>query len=76
VSNLSKLSTEEEVEWLRSGEAARFLGISRNTLKRLVKKGLVKAYRIKGVTGILFKRNELAALIEEVNPEEFEFEQE
>ena len=68
----SKESNESNRSWIRTGEAADLLGISKNTLKRLVREGLLKAYRVKGVTGLQFRRQDVLALLEEVTPEDMD----
>ena len=52
------------------GEAAQILGISPTSLKKLVKQGVIPAYRIKGIMGLRFKRSEVLDLIEKVDPAE------
>lgn len=70
MSNLQELSELQDVVWLSPQEAADLLGISRTTIKKLVKEGYIKAYRIKGVRGLRFKHEDVLALIEVVNPDE------
>jgi excisionase family DNA binding protein len=72
VSNRSNDSEWEQVTWLKTGEAAQILGISKNTLKRLVREGYLKAYRIKGVAGFQFRKKDVLGLIEKVTPEEID----
>ncbi len=73
MSNSSETSQQEQQSqsiWLQTGEAAALIGVSNNTLLKLVKEGHIKAYRIKGVRGLRFKRGDVEALVEEVQPEE------
>jgi excisionase family DNA binding protein len=53
-------------DWISITEACKHLGISRNTLKKLVREGIVPAYRIQGVIGYRLKRNEVEALVRPV----------
>lgn len=70
MSNPSKPSMPEDAEWLKPSEAAELIGVSVNTLKRLVKEGYVKAYRVEGVRGIQFRKGDVLELLKEVKPEE------
>jgi excisionase family DNA binding protein len=55
--------------WVSPKEAREILGVTRNTLKGLVRKGILPAYTIEGVVGIRFRRPEVEALIKPVVPE-------
>ena len=72
MSDQSNRSKWESVEWLKTGQAADILGISKNTLKRLVKEGYIKAYRVRGVRGWQFKLEDVLSLLQEVKPEEID----
>ena len=52
--------------WVSPKEAREILGVTRNTLKGLVRKGILPAYTVEGVVGIRFKRPEVEALIKPV----------
>jgi len=56
-------------EWLKINEACQILDVSRNTLKALVREGILPAYKIEGVVGYKFKRAEVESLIKRVEPE-------
>ncbi len=47
-------------------DACKILGVSRNTLKRLIREGIVPAYEVQGVAGYKLRRDEVEALIEPV----------
>ncbi len=75
MSNSSGSSQNEQQAgglWLQTGDAAALIGVSNNTLLKLVKEGYIKAYRIKGVRGLRFKRRDVEALVEEVQPEDLD----
>jgi excisionase family DNA binding protein len=57
-------------DWVSPKETREILGVTRNTLKGLVRKGILPAYTIEGVVGIRFKRPEVEALIKRVEPEQ------
>ncbi len=53
--------------WLSVEDACSILGISRNTLKKLIREGNVPAYTIAGVVGYKLKREDVEALIKPVS---------
>jgi excisionase family DNA binding protein len=55
--------------WVSPKETREILGVTRNTLKGLVHKGILPAYTIEGVVGLRFKRPEVEALIKRVEPQ-------
>jgi excisionase family DNA binding protein len=55
-------------QWIGITEAARILGISRNTVQKLVEKGVLPAYEVTGVKGWQFKREDIEGLIRRVEP--------
>jgi excisionase family DNA binding protein len=57
-------------DWVSPKDAREILGVTRNTLKRLVREGILPGYRIEGVVGVRFKRPEVEALIKRVEPEQ------
>lgn len=50
-------------------EACQILGVSRNTVKKLIREGALPAYTIQGVTGYRLRRHEVQALIHTVDVE-------
>ena len=66
------METKEASKWVSINEACEILGITRPSIYRLVKNGILPAYRIKGVRGMKFKREDVLALIERVKPDEVE----
>ncbi len=52
--------------WVSLDEASRILGIAPNTVRRLVERGSLPAFKIEGVAGYRFQREELEALIHPV----------
>ncbi len=58
----------EESEWIGVTEACRVLGISNMTLYKLVEKGTLPAYRVRGLKVMRFKRADVVGLIERVEP--------
>jgi excisionase family DNA binding protein len=55
-------------EWLNLKEACEILGLSKNTVKKLVEDGTLPGYQIKGVRGPRFKREDLEKMIEPIVP--------
>lgn len=57
-------------DWLNLKETCAMLGLSANTVKRLVDEGILQAYEIKGVQGLRYKKQDVEALITptQVNP--------
>ena len=47
-------------------EAQEILGITRNTLRRLIREGILPAYTIEGVVGYKLKRSDVESLIKPV----------
>jgi excisionase family DNA binding protein len=58
----------KQSKWVGQKEARDILGVARNTLKRLMREGILPAYQIEGVVGYRFKRDEVEALIRRVVP--------
>lgn len=50
-------------------EASRILGIAPNTVRRLVREGILPAYEVVGVKGVQFKREDVEKLLRPVEPE-------
>ncbi len=59
-------------DWLKVQDACDILGVSPNTLRRLVKEGKLQAYVIDGVRGYQFRREDVEKLIIPVKPEDVE----
>ncbi len=49
--------------WITLKEACDILGISPNTVRKLIRTGVLPAYEIKGVKGFQLKRADVEALI-------------
>ncbi len=56
--------------WISLSEACEILGLSTNTVKKLVRKGILPAYEIKGVRGPRFHPEDVERLIKRVEPTE------
>lgn len=52
------MTEREEEEYLTPEEASTYLGVSRRTLERYVKLGLIPRYR-RGLSRVIFKRTDL-----------------
>ena len=52
------MTEREEEEYLTPEEASAYLGVSRRTLERYVKLGLIPRYR-RGLSRVIFKRTDL-----------------
>ena len=50
-------------EWISMKEACELLGVAPNTVRRLIREGVLPAYEIKGVRGFQIKRADVEALI-------------
>ncbi len=50
-------------EWISMKEASELLGVTTNTIRRLIRDGVLPAYEIKGVRGFQIKRADVEALI-------------
>lgn len=55
-------------DWIGVIEASSILGISPNTVKKLVREGVLTAYEITGVRGYQFQREDVERLIKRVEP--------
>jgi excisionase family DNA binding protein len=51
-------------KWISLAEASRILGIAPNTVRRLVERGTLPAFKIQGVAGYRFQREQVEALIQ------------
>ena len=54
--------------WIGISEASKILRISPNTVKKLVREGILPAYQVTGVRGLQFQREEVKKLIKRVEP--------
>jgi excisionase family DNA binding protein len=50
-------------EWITMKEACDLLGVASNTIRRLIRTGVLPAYEIKAVRGFQIKRADVEALI-------------
>ena len=50
-------------EWINMKEACELLGVAPNTIRHLIRTGILPAYEIKGVRGYQIKRVDVQALI-------------
>lgn len=57
-------------DWIGISEAKEILGLSGNTIKKLVRKGILPAYQITGVRGLQFHPEDVQKLIARVEPTE------
>lgn len=55
-----------EKRWLNVSEAADYLGVSRQTLYRLMDKGTLPYYTIEGLQGRRIEKEDLDALVKKV----------
>ncbi len=57
-------------DWIGMSEACEILGLSNNTVKKLVRKGILPAYQITGVRGLQFHPEDVEKLVQRVEPDE------
>jgi excisionase family DNA binding protein len=50
-------------EWISLKDACELLGVAPNTIRKLIRTGVLPAYEIKGVKGYQIKRLDVEALI-------------
>ncbi len=55
--------------WIGIAEACEILGVSPNTVKKLVRKGILPAYQIAGVRGLQFHPEDVEKLVQRVEPD-------
>ncbi len=53
----------QKSEWITLKQACDILGLAPNTVRKLVRTGVLPAYEIKGVRGFQLKRSDVEALI-------------
>jgi excisionase family DNA binding protein len=63
INDLEVAVTQQGEEYLTSEEASAYLGVSRRTLERYVKQGLIPRYR-RGISRVVFKRPDLDRFLE------------
>ena len=56
-------------EWIAMKDACKMLGIVPNTLRKLIRTGVLPAYQVKGVRGYQIKRTDVEALLTPVQVE-------
>lgn len=57
-------------DWLNVKEAAEYLGVSRQTIYRLIQQGRLGYFEVEGVLGKRIRKMDLDALIKEVSSKE------
>ena len=55
-------------DWIGMAEAKEILGLSHNTIKKLINQGTLPAYEIPGVRGPRFHREDVEKLIRRIEP--------
>lgn len=55
-------------DWIGVTEAKEILGISVNTVKKLIREGILPAYEVPGVRGPRFHREDVEKLIRRIEP--------
>ncbi len=65
-----KNTSQQNEIWLTVKEACELLGIAPPSIHKLVREGYLDAYRIEGLRGLKFKREDVLTLIKKVKPEE------
>ena len=55
---------EKESEWLRTPEAARYLGVHEETMRRWAREGVIPAVKLGNRGGFRFKREDLDRFLE------------
>ena len=53
-------------DWISMKEASELLGVTPNTVRSLIRRGVLPAYEIKGVRGFQIKRADVEGLIKPV----------
>jgi len=53
-------------EWITMKDACELLGVAPNTIRRLIRAGVLPAYEIKGVRGFQLKRVDVESLVTRV----------
>jgi excisionase family DNA binding protein len=56
-------------EWLSLKDACEILGLNPNTVRKLIRTGVLPAYEIKGVRGPRFKKEDFEGLITRIQPQ-------
>jgi excisionase family DNA binding protein len=68
--NVSSPSADSDDGWMTITEAVRYTKISRATLYRLMKQGIVPFYRVTGTSQRRFKRSDLDTLMVREEPDQ------
>lgn len=55
-------------DWIGMAEAKQILGLSHNTVKKLIQQGILPAYEVPGVRGPRFHREDVEQLIRRIEP--------
>ncbi len=55
-------------DWIGVTEAKEILGLSVNTVKKLIREGILPAYEVPGVRGPRFHRQDVENLIRRIEP--------
>lgn len=56
--------------WIGMAEAKEILGLSHNTVTKLIRQGVLPAYEVPGVRGPRFHREDVEKLIRRIEPTE------
>ena len=59
---------EERGEWLRTGEAARYLGVHPETMRRWAREGIIPAAKLGNRGGFRFEREDLRRFLKNRKP--------
>lgn len=55
-------------DWIGMAEAKAILGLSHNTVKKLIDQGILPGYKVPGVRGPRFHREDVEKLIQRIEP--------
>lgn len=55
-------------DWIGMAEAKEILGLSHNTVTKLIRQGVLPAYQVPGVRGPRFHRADVENLIQRIEP--------
>lgn len=56
-------------EWLSLKDACEILELAPNTVRKLIRTGVLRAYEIKGIRGPRFKKEDLNGVITPIQPQ-------
>lgn len=57
-------------DWIGMAEAKEILGLSHNTVKKLIRQGALPAYEVPGIRGPRFHRADVEKIIRRIEPTE------